>query len=199
MTYVYAWFDMPNNINIRCPKCHKEAQFQCPLVFHVQQKQYRPFFESHPAFETALLYDPHQYTHKFCAIFYPALHSQPEHYLNDIPKGCKDLHYSSRHLMKNQGVVICPSCFTKTKHVLKWPEEAYYCIEYKGQLLWAYDRHAFVSIYDYIQSQLRDRKKSGHIIYLLHIPSHFLTRRARTDVIEKMERVLKNTTPRHSY
>lgn len=196
MTYVYEWFGMPQNIHIRCPKCQQKVHFQFPLVFPVPQKKYRPFFESHATFETALLYHPKQYIYQFCAIFYPALHPNPEQYLNEIPKGYKFLEYSARFLMKNHGVVTCSSCFMKAKYMLKWPEDAYYYIEYKGQLLWAYHLDAFISIYDYIQSKQRHRRKSGHVIYLLHIPHHFLTQHARNEVIKKMHRLLNNTAKR---
>lgn len=190
MTYMYDWFGAPKDICITCPRCQKEAQFQFASVSYVEKKQHRAFFEQHPAFETALLYDAHAYKHKFCAIFYPALHTHPEQYLAEIPTDVRGLNWSTSWLLPKHGVVRCSFCLSKLKYQLNWPQDAYYQIEYKGQVLWAFHRDAFVSMYDYIQSKLRDRKKSGHIIYLLHIPSHFLTQHARAEIIKKMYRVL---------
>lgn len=188
MTYSYQWFSAPKEISIVCPVCQKEALFQFASVFHVEKKQDRIFFETHPAFETTTVYDSYTYTHKFCVIFYPALKSNPE--LKNFLECHKSLDNSVSHLIKDKGVVFCPSCLIKRKHQLNWPQEAYYCIDYKGQLLWAFHRPAFVSIYDYIQAKIRDRHVAGHFIYLLHIPRHFLTQHARTEVSKKMRRLL---------
>lgn len=116
MTYSYQWFSAPKEISIVCPTCQKEALFQFASVFHIEKKQDRIFFETHPAFETTTVYDSYTYTHKFCVIFYPALNSNPE---LDIFLEChKGLNNSVSHLIKDKGVVFCPSCLIKRKHQL---------------------------------------------------------------------------------
>ena len=38
------------------------------------------------------------------------------------------------------GQLHCPACARRSPHVLVWPDQAYYQVEHRGQVLWALDR-----------------------------------------------------------
>ncbi len=188
--YSYEWFHLPSELRIICPSCQKEATFQFAKTIHIQGRKLQEFYENHPAFETKYLYDPYAYVHKFCAIFYPAFHLDPAQILQEIPENHKNFSQNASYINNNQGTVTCIHCLTKRKHHLQWSQEAYYCIEYKGLVLWAPNRSIFQSIHDYIASKDRDRRKYGHYHSLLHLPQHFLTQNARSTVIKKIKTFL---------
>ncbi len=188
--YSYEWFCLPPKLSIICPSCEKEAFFQFALVQHIQGRKFQEYYKNHPAFETMYLYDAYAYVHKFCAILYPTFHLDFEQILSDIPEQHKNFSQRTPYLNKSYGAVTCIHCLIKRKHQLLWPEEAYYCIEYKGHVLWAPNLSIFQSIHDYIASKDRDRHKYGHYHSLLHLPQHFLTQNARTTVIKKIQTFL---------
>jgi len=91
--------------------------------------------------------------------------------------------------------------FDSKKHNLKWPEEAYFQINYKGQVLWAFDRKYALKLLSYIESKERKKRIVGYsgkpwntIIsqdwFLRHIPEHFQTAKARPEIVKKLKSIL---------
>ena len=189
--FSYEWFNLPSELTIICPFCQKQATFEFAKIFHIQGRKFQHFYENHPAFETERLYDPYAYIHKFCAIFYPTFHHDAPKIFQDIPDDHKSMTQHLAYLNKGFGAVKCIHCLSRRKHRLQWPQDAYYHIEYKGNILWAPSQSSFQSIHDYIASTDRDRFKYGHYYHLLHLPQHFLTKNARSEVCKKMQHFLQ--------
>jgi hypothetical protein len=87
------------------------------------------------------------------------------------------------------GSVTCQSCGYRKKHSLNWPDEAYFQIDYKGKVLWAFDRESATVLRDYVRSETRQRDGKWKA-FLLHIPSHFLKKKAREEVSKKPGKLL---------
>ena len=89
------------------------------------------------------------------------------------------------------GSVDCTQCGLRQFHQLKWPQDAYYQIEYKGQLLWAFQRETANELKEYILSRDRDRTKFQWQFFLLHVPTIFLKQNARDEIVKKLEKLLR--------
>jgi len=90
------------------------------------------------------------------------------------------------------GVCSCGSCGCRKKHLLRWPEEAYYKTTIRGEVIWAWTRDQAVALRALIAS--KDRKIAGatrkHFWFLRHIPKHFLEVKHRTEALKKLDRLL---------
>ena len=91
------------------------------------------------------------------------------------------------------GQVRCTACHHVAAHTLDWPGQAWFRIEYKGQILWAKDAEMMAEIRRFIAAGV-DRNAIGKASvwwrYLLRIPSHFLGAQARTAVLRKIDKLL---------
>ena len=88
------------------------------------------------------------------------------------------------------GVLICPKCFLRRKHLLRWPQEAYFQIDYRDQTLWAFDRQMALDLLGFIKSDERDRHAFQYSYSLRKTPSYFLTAKGRPAIVKKLEQVL---------
>lgn len=100
--------------------------------------------------------------------------------------------YSSGRPKETWGVCTCGSCGYRAKHILRWPENAFYKTEVRGQTLWAWDRDQAEALRAYIAST--GRKFTGiartHFWFLRHVPKHFLEVKHRTEALKKLDRLL---------
>ena len=200
---------MPSPLSVICPKCHGIAEFQFAICRPIARKQDQAFFETSKSFE---VFKP-AYGHRL-AIHYPGLnHSIKE---EDLPDGYKAKmwshdFFSHRGRQYNVtgnpdtlGVIRCIRCAYQKKHTLRWPEDAYFQVEYKGKHLWAYDRETTMKLLNYVESKERRKGINGYIptkthkipirgidSFLHKIPSHFLTKSAREKVAKKLRLKLK--------
>ena len=59
----------------------------------------------------------------------------------------------------------------------------------QGHVLWAFDRESALVLLDYLRSESRQRDGNWKT-FLLHVPSHFLKKKAREDVSKKLGKLL---------
>lgn len=91
------------------------------------------------------------------------------------------------------GQVGCTACGHAASHTLDWPGQAWFQVEYRGQVLWAKDRAMMTEIRRFIAAGA-DRNAIGKTSewwrYLLRIPSIFLSARARDPILRKIDKRL---------
>ena len=86
---------------------------------------------------------------------------------------------------------MCAKCGLNCKHELDWPGDAFFQIEYRNNILWAFDRDTAIVLLKYIASEDRDRHRYGHrMLFLMKVPSMFLSKKARETVVKKLSAVL---------
>lgn len=93
----------------------------------------------------------------------------------------------------DQGSCLCDACGYRRPHRARWPDDAYYQIEHKGQVLWAADRRAAVALADFVAATDRTPMlQSGWGNMLKRIPTHFLTAQNKGAVEKKLRRLLED-------
>jgi hypothetical protein len=106
-----------------------------------------------------------------------------------------------------EGLLQCLACGRQGSHILDWPEDAYFKIDYRGRALWAHTRQDTQILRDFIASKERVHRgeemlrHDGHrwvsrwrpAQFLRFVPSHFLTAKARDRVVKLLDRLLEST------
>ena len=91
------------------------------------------------------------------------------------------------------GMMRCTACGHAGAHALDWPAQAWFQIEYKGQILWAKDAAMLAEIRRFIAAGAERNalgKTSEWRRYLLRIPSVFLSAQARAPLLKKIDKRL---------
>ena len=187
MTEAYDWYRMPQWISICCPDCGSAAEYAFATLARIQHRAEVEFFQNSDAFEYRLFEDSCG-SRWHGALFYPGLSAKPLGAMTDLPEGYRPDDWHRGHGLDIRSVV-CHACGCRRKHSLKWPDEAYFQIDYKGKVLWAFDRETALVLLDYVRSESRQRDGKWKA-FLLHIPSHFLRKKAREDVSKKLSKLL---------
>lgn len=194
MTGTYDWNPMPHIVDVRCPSCDARASFEFAEIAKIRLKNDVPFFQNSDLFEYALFQD--SCGHKWHgAIYYAGMHGGSVTAIRDLPEGYSPENWEhSRYLMRSHGLdlgsVSCSSCGLLQKHVLEWPSDAYFSIQYKGQELWAFNQGSAKDLRDFIGGSARNVDDYKWRNFLLHIPSVFKKRGARDHVVKHLDRLL---------
>lgn len=72
------------------------------------------------------------------------------------------------------------------RHVFEWPQDAHFQIEYRGQVLWAFERSSMVALIDFVASTDRRNTRRPSAGFLMKVPSHFLVAKALAPVLKKL-------------
>ena len=194
MSEAYDWNPMPHKVDIKCPKCNGHAIFEFAEIVKIEEKKDVPFFESSDTFDYHMFND--SCGHKWHgAIYYPLLHGSSTKAISSLPEGYEPENWChSKYLMRNHGLDLgafsCTACHARQKHMLTWPNDAYYSVTYKGQQLWAFNRESSVDLRDFIESS--DRKTGNYkwASFLLHIPTVFKKQNARDNIVKQINKQL---------
>lgn len=205
MTYAPAI--MTPFATIVCPKCEGAAKFSF-ATYQIIHKSDQDYFIKSKNFDVFRGQHSHG-SYYTAALYYPGLGNSLEN-IQDLPSGYEaDMwrhpywYVTLPKKLNDTGTIRCTKCLVQTKHNLKWPQDAYFQIEYKGQALWAYDRKYALKLLSYIESTERKKRIEGHsgptwnkIIsqdwFLRHIPEHFQTAKARPAIVKKLKKRLSN-------
>ncbi|MDN7123448.1 hypothetical protein J6I90_00965 [Pseudidiomarina sp. 1APP75-32.1] len=194
MTGTYDWNPMPHKVDIKCPDCGEHCVFEFGEVVKIKFKKDVPFFEQSDVFEYAVFTDSSG--HKWHgAIYFANLHGGSIDAINSLPDGYSPKNWAhSKYLIRNHnldlGAVSCSHCHTRKPYILRWPEDAYYSISYKGEALWAFNRESAVDLRDYIKSNERKTEKYKWAKFLMHIPTVFKKQNARSNIVKQLNKVL---------
>ncbi len=194
MSEAYDYNPMPHKLDMQCPNCKAHASFEFGEVVKISLKKDIPFFQQSPLFEYMLLTD--SCGHKWHGAFYFAgLHGGSVTSISELPEGYRrNMWEHSQYKRSNHqldiGSFSCSSCKSQKFHYLNWPEDAHFQIEYKGKILWAYNRESCRELQSFIASNDRKENKYNWASFLLHIPSIFKSKKARELVSKKLTKAL---------
>ena len=187
MTQTYTWNPMPPILAVRCPDCEAGAVFEFAEMALIRRKADIPYFQSSKNFSVL---DYYSSGWKKLAIFWHQL-GNPLSAINDFPTGYDPGMWAhSEYLVRkgpgDLGTIVCAQCGLRRKHVLEWPGNAWFQIDYRGQVLWAFERSSMVALTNFIAS--KDRQKAGRpwAGFLMKIPSLFLEAKAREAILRKL-------------
>jgi hypothetical protein len=195
MTAPYEWYPLPHTLDVRCSRCEQRAYFEFAELVRIKEKKDVQFFKESDQFEYLLCQD--SCGHKWHgALFFPGLHGRTIDTIRNLPAGYAPSDWAHSRYLSNRsdlplGSIDCEQCGLRQSHHLKWPQDAYYQIEYKRQILWAFHRETAIELKEYILSKDRDRAKFQWQYFLLHIPTIFLQHNARDEIVKKLEKLLR--------
>jgi len=199
MTLPYEHDPMPPVLSVQCPDCSHEAAFEFAEWVNIRLRKDLDYFQKSKLFEFKKMSD-HDGQGVNRAYYYHNLthHSLPD--ISDLPDGYTVEDWQHSHHMYrpynfdtgriDAGSVVCAGCGLRRKHSLSWPSEAYFQVEYKRHILWAFDRVSAVELLDFIQSKDRDRSKYKYRHFLLKIPPQFLNKKVRNVVTKRLSATL---------
>jgi len=187
---------MPHRVSISCPACGSLADFEFAEIVRIKLSADVPSFKNNDAFEYQFFEDRNG-SRWHGAIFYHGLKGSTPSVIRDLPEGysAEDWDHSPylyRGHGLNIGAVTCGSCGYRRKHYLRWPDEAFYQTDYRGKVLWAFDRESAAELLDFIASDDRGRENRKWRAFLMRVPSHFLKKQARETVTKKLRRLLQD-------
>jgi len=144
MTLPYEWNPVPHVIDIVCTNCNKEATFEFAELVKIKEKKDIDFFKKSKKFEYMKCVDSCGHVWHG-AMYYYKLNGSSTQTIVDLPEGYNNSdwnhsQYAYRSHGIDQGTIFCPNCSHIAKHILTWPNNLYFKIEYKSQFLWAYNR-----------------------------------------------------------
>lgn len=195
MTGPYEWNPMPHVLEVRCPKCRGPAVFEFAEVVRIQRRDDIPYFESSSLFEYRKFEGGTQ-GRWHGAVYYALLHGPPETTISGLPAGYSLSDWNhSKYLYRShgtdEGAVACEACGLRTRHGLEWPNDARFRIDYRRQILWAFHRESALELRRYIASENRNRECLRWKAFLRHVPTVFLTAKARETVVKRLDRILR--------
>ncbi len=194
MTGTYDWNPMPHKVDIKCPSCDEHAIFEFAEVVKISLKKDIPFFEKSDLFEYCQFKD--SCGHKWHgATYYANLHGGSTGAIQNLPDGYKAEDWNhSKYLTRSHGTDLgattCRNCQMRKPYILQWPKDAFYSINIKSELLWAFDRESAVELRDYIASSDRKTKKYKWASFLLHVPTTFKRQNVRGSVVKQINKAL---------
>lgn len=195
MTGRYLWNPLPPTLDVKCLRCGKRAYFEFAEVVTIREKKDVQFFKDSDQFD--YLFSQGGGGNRWhAAFFYPGLHGRSVAAIRELPDGYEPSNWAhSKYLYRSSnfgmGSVDCSHCGLRQKHQLKWPEDAYYQIEYKGEILWAFHQESAAELKEFIASKDRDRSKYRWATFLLHVPTIFLKENARDSIVRKLAKLLQ--------
>lgn len=195
MTAPYEWNPMPHILDVRCPNCFNKAYFEFSEMVRIREKKDVPFFQQSDQFEHRVMKDG--CGHKWhAAIFHAGLHGRITGSIRELPSGYFPEDWShSVYLRGNTGSdlgsVHCGFCHFRAEHKLQWPKDAYYQIDYKDEILWAFHEESARELRDFISATHRDRSVFKWRNFLMHVPAIFLRHLARKTVVRRLNDILE--------
>ena len=188
---------MPHTLDVRCPSCGTKAFFEFAEAVRIREKKDVPFFQDNDQFDYLLCKD--SCGHRWhAAIYYAGLHGRTVGSIGELPDGYSRSDWEhSKYLYRSagsaRGSVSCGSCHLRRKHELRWPEDAYFQIDYKSDVLWAFNDESASELRDFIAST--DRKRDGYRweSFLMKIPTKFLRHGARDTIVKRLGKLIPPT------
>lgn len=190
---------MPHKVDVKCPQCGLRAEFEFAEICSIKLKADVEFFKCSSQFEYRRFQDScGHYWHG--ALYYAGLHGDLGAALGHLPEGYEPGNWKhSKYLNRSHGLDIgsvqCAHCHFRNKHTLDWPNDAYYSVSYKNNVLWAFNKESACELHEFILAKNRDISKYRWSFFLLHVPTIFKTFKARELVTKKLLRLISGGTP----
>jgi hypothetical protein len=135
---------MPHLVAVNCPSCSQYAVFTFSSFSEGIDRKDRQYFEKSKSFETEWVED--SLGRRNYRVWYDFGRGKKSlNVINDLPEGVSANHFvhSKYFVSRNnsyRGVIKCQSCNDNRLHKLNWPRDAYFKVNYKHHILWAFNR-----------------------------------------------------------
>lgn len=194
MTRLYEWRPIPHHLDIVCPRCQHRAEFEFAEVVRIKLKADIDFFQKSSLFDYQQFKDSCGHLWH-AAVYFQGLHGRPRQAIHELPEGYDAGDWDHSRYLENRkgwpvGSIRCSSCHTRARHVLRWPDEAYFSIAYRNHVLWAFHRESAVDLIQYLQSKERNRSRYRWGSFLLYVPTVFKAGKARESVVKQLGKLL---------
>ncbi len=199
---------MPNTLKnggdllIKCPDTGKPAEFVISSAVQIHPKHQAYFEHSRHFRVTASAQTPGGLIAHFLHGIGASLET-----ITDLPCAYQPSLWARRQCVRPRrrgrllGTLYAADAAPPRRHIVQWPEDAWFQVTLKGRTLWAYDRASALELYDFLASSDRHKKiyfeaKSkgpqpwAHNPFLNRIPGVFLTAKARPDLVRKLGKLL---------
>ena len=184
-------------LDVNCPDCGKPSSFTFAPYVRVETNTDKTYFENSKDFKLVEWRSSGR-SFRFLrfALYYPCVSNDLRN-IKDLPdsytaNSWRPVRYTYQGLKKaafnsveNEGVLSCAACPIVRRYILNWPDDAYFQISYKGEILWAYNRDFALSLLDYLSSDLRGNTRSNP--FLNSVPTVFQTAKARSVVVRDLK------------
>jgi hypothetical protein len=187
---------MPHVLDVGCPDCGGHAKFEFAEAARIHLSKDLAYFRNSKEFDYFKVQEP---AGGFChiALYFHRLGRRDLAVIDDLPEGYSPEDWQhSQYLMRSHdagtGAVSCAACGLKGKHDLDWPNDALFQIEYRGSVLWAFNRESACELLAFIESEDRTRNNFTYSNFLMKVPTVFLARKAREAVVKRLTKVLSN-------
>ena len=192
MTAVYEYYPMPHQLDISCPECGCLAHFEFAESREVRRKDIATF-KKIKSFNFGRYQDRVGHFRNIATYFH-GLKGQSSTE-KELPKDYTlDEWNHSRYLTRrrngDEGTIICHHCHTRKKAELAWPEMAFFKVDVKGHVLWAFHRESALDLYNFIASAERHQSAYRWAYFLRHVPGRFLTAKLRDEICKKFKKLL---------
>lgn len=196
MTGTYEWNPMSHILDVRCPECRGRARFEFAEAVQIRSREDLSFFKKSPQFEYRFVRARHAGQNWNAAFYFAGLHGRASTSIHSLPDGYEPSEWDHRRTLYRPhgldlGSLVCTACAFRRRHELQWPADAYFRIEYRGEVLWAFHRESAVDLRTFVASPSRQPKKLRWASFLLHVPTVFLTAKARPTVLKRLDRMLE--------
>jgi hypothetical protein len=159
---------MPEVVEISCPKCKALARLESPFWIY-------PLGVPAPSGSGAVVeWSGNLVQERF-----------PGQVLWNDPFNSASRYYSRSRTL---GVVVCSACSLVRRHLLDWPNDAFFHCKIRGENLWGWNRQHLISIQAYIASTHRNQDFPG--FRKSKVPRHFLLAKNRDLVVRSINKVL---------
>lgn len=185
---------MPHTLDVRCPSCSAPAFFEFAEIVRIREKKDVPFFQDSDQFDYLLCKDGCGH-HWHGAVYYSGLHGRTVDTIRELPEGYERSDWAhSKYLYRGSGLdsgsISCLSCGAHRRHSLQWPDDAFFQIGFKREVLWAFNLESAIELRDYIVSPNRDRSGYKWRSFLMKIPKKFLLQGARDTVGKRLGKII---------
>lgn len=94
----------------------------------------------------------------------------------------------------DEGSVLCEGCGHRAAHRVTWPAEAYYQVEHRGEVLWAWTRGQAEALLRLAETPgMKPQEDRIHGDFLKRVPTVFFTAKARDAVARKLRKLLDSS------
>jgi hypothetical protein len=161
-------WDARGDLAVRCPACDGQAIFTSPY----------DYLTGVDADQSAA--DPRSKGVRYSSGF------AIERFPDIFPWRDPNNPYLARLSREIWGVLSCCECVYRRKHLLDWPTDAYYQIDFPFGTLWAYTRAHLVQI----RKMLADEWQGPQPRALYRVPKESLIKRNRSKALRGVEKLL---------
>lgn len=192
MTGFYEFFSLPDRVEVVCPLCDGCATFTYAHVLQIEKKM--PIYLKTSSLRSNCLTKDLPINGPACCFFLPySVQCLGEKNFQKKYQGASTWEHRANSAFTDGtdlGLICCHQCMAKQKHQLEWPQDAFYSIEFKGHLLWAFNKMMMQQIRDYIQAKDRDAVFASEPIVIRHLPTVFKLAKNREGLVKKINKLI---------